>query len=86
MSDSPSIKEVCARVAKRLKTEREAQTLSLTRLAEASSLSRQAVSYIEQGRRIPSLDTLLRIARVLKLDLADVIARSQRQKQGSSPM
>jgi transcriptional regulator with XRE-family HTH domain len=60
--------------------ERVAQNLSLTRVAESAALSRQAVSYIEQGRRIPSLETLLRITRVLKLDLADVIRRADRTR------
>ncbi len=76
MSRSQSIEAVCARVAEILREERIAQDLSLTRLAAAAALSRQAVSYIEQGKRIPSLDTLLRLTRVLKLDLAEVIQRA----------
>jgi transcriptional regulator with XRE-family HTH domain len=67
-------------VAEILHRERTAQNLSLTRLAESAALSRQAVSYIEQGRRIPSLETLLRITRVLKLDLADVIRQTDRKR------
>jgi transcriptional regulator with XRE-family HTH domain len=78
VSASPPIEAVCARVAEILRAERTAQSLSLTRLAEAAALSRQAVSYIEQGKRIPSLDTLLRLTRVLKLDLADVVRRAHR--------
>jgi transcriptional regulator with XRE-family HTH domain len=73
------IANVCARVAEILRAERVAQNLSLTRLAEGAGLSRQAVSYIEQERRIPTLDTLLRITRVLKLDASEVIARATRK-------
>ena len=76
MPQSPQVEDICARVAEILRSERNAQNLSLTRLAEGASLSRQAVSYIEQGRRVPTLDTLLRITRVLKLDAAEVIRRA----------
>lgn len=71
-----SIEQVCSRVAEALREERLRQNLSLTRLAEGAALSRQAVSYIEQGKRIPTLDTLLRITRVLKIEAADVIRRA----------
>jgi transcriptional regulator with XRE-family HTH domain len=76
--DSPSIEDVCSRVAEILREARTSQNLSLTRLAEKAALSRQAVSYIEQGRRIPALNTLLRIAGVLQLDLGEVIHRASK--------
>lgn len=52
--------------------------LSLTRVAESAGLSRQMVSYVERGLRVPTLDTLLRITRVVEVDAADVITRAQR--------
>lgn len=61
-----------------LKRERAAKELSLTRLAENAVLSRQMVSYVERGLRVPGLDTLIRICRVLGLNAADVIRRAQR--------
>lgn len=76
MPECPPIDAVCARVAEILRAEREAKKLSLTRLAEGAALSRQAVSYIEQGRRIPTLDTLLRIARELSLDPSELLRRA----------
>ena len=79
MPKNPPIAAVCGRVAEIIRLERTAQDLSLTRLAEAAGLSRQAVSYIEQGRRIPTLDTLLRITRVLNLDDAEVIIRAAKK-------
>ena len=48
----------------------------MTVLAARSGLSQQSVSYIEREMRIPNLDTLLRIAEILEIDLADVIKRS----------
>lgn len=47
-------------------------------MAKKAGLSRRMIGYFERGLRIPSLDTLLRITRVLDLDLADVITRAQR--------
>lgn len=78
MSGRRSIEKVCAGVAAILREERIARDLSLTRVAESAGLSRQMVSYVERGLRIPTLDTLLRISRVLEVDAADVIARAQR--------
>jgi len=79
VSVSHSVEEVCSRVAQTLHRERIAQNLSITRLAEGAALSRQGVSYIEKGMRVPSLDTLLRIARVLDVDLAEIIRDASRQ-------
>jgi transcriptional regulator with XRE-family HTH domain len=73
---APSIEQICTRVAEVLREERLRQNLSMTRLAEGAALSRQGVSLIERGERVPSLDTLLRIARVLKIDAAEVLRRA----------
>lgn len=67
-------------MAQILQRERIAQNLSITRVAEGAVLSRQGVSYVERGLRIPTLDTLLRISRVLGLDLAEVIREAGRKK------
>lgn len=48
----------------------------MTVLAERAGLSQQSVSYMEREMRIPNLDTLLRIAGVLELDLGDVIKQA----------
>ena len=45
----------------------------MTRVAEGAALSRQMVSYVERGMRIPTLDTLGRIAGVLEIDLGAII-------------
>lgn len=50
----------------------------MTRLAEKAGLSRQMVSYVERGLRIPSLDTLLRITAVLGVKASTVLARAER--------
>ena len=45
----------------------------MNRLAEKAGLSRSMVSYVERGMRNPTLDTLLRIAEALNLDLWKLI-------------
>lgn len=60
-------------VVRLLREERIQQGLSLNALAEKAGLSRQMVSYMEQGVRNPSLDTLLRITGALGIHLDDVI-------------
>lgn len=52
----------------------------MTQLAEKSGLSQQMISYVERGMRSPTLDTLLRIAAVLNVDLWRIIkAASERR-------
>jgi DNA-binding XRE family transcriptional regulator len=65
-----------SQVANLLKEEREKRDLSLNLLAEKAGLSRQTVSYMEQGLQGPVLDTLLRINRALGVDLEKIIARA----------
>jgi len=49
------------------------------RIAKKSGLSLQMISYVERGMRNPTLDTLLRIAAALNVDLSRLI------KQASTP-
>lgn len=66
-------RHVYASLAKTVKNARQKQGLSMLCVAERAGLSQQMVSYVERGIRNPSLDTLLRIATVLHLDLGDLI-------------
>jgi transcriptional regulator with XRE-family HTH domain len=47
-------------------------------------LSRQTVSYVEQQVQNPTLDTLLRIASVLEIDLEKIIARARKRASTGS--
>lgn len=69
MSKAKPSRRVVIEVARRLQTERLRRNISMTKLAEDSGLSQQMISYVERGLRNPTLDTLLRIASVLKVDL-----------------
>lgn len=51
----------------------------MSRVAERAGLSQQMVSYVERGLRNPTLDTLLRMAAAMKLDLAELLAAAQRK-------
>ena len=59
-----------------LRKEREFQKISMNQLAERSGLSQSLISLLERGLRNPTLETLLRIAEVLKVDLAKIIGRA----------
>ncbi len=75
-ADSPQI--VSREVAQLLRRERLRRGMSMTQLAERSGLSRQMISYIEQGMRNPTLDTLLRITNALNIDLSKLIKRASK--------
>lgn len=78
MAAASSIQKVCSGVSAILKQRRLAKKMSLTRLGEEAGLSRQMVSYVERGLRVPGLDTLLRICKVLGLNAAEVLRRAQK--------
>ena len=50
----------------------------MTTVAERAGLSQPMVSLVERRLRKPTLDTLLRIATALEIDLVDVLERAQR--------
>jgi len=70
-TDVPQL--VSREVARLLRRERLRREMSMTQVAERSGLSRQMISYIEQGMRNPTLDTLLRITIALNIDLPQLI-------------
>lgn len=87
MSASESRERVCSEVAKALRELREQRGLSMTELAARAGLSRAMISFIEHELRNPTLDTLLRIAEVLDVELSDVIANAKRAalRRGRKP-
>lgn len=62
-------RKLCAKIA----AIREAKGISKNKIAELSGLSWAAVMRIEKGERIPSISTLMRLAAVLEIDLADLV-------------
>lgn len=78
MPSKKDYREVCLHVAALLQKERERQGLSMTVLSARAGLSQPSLSYIERGMRIPNLDTLLRIADALGIELSGVIAKASK--------
>lgn len=77
---------VSREVAHLLRRERLRRGMSMTKVAEQSGLSRQMISYIEQGMRNPTLDTLLRITIALNVDLPKLIKRASSTRHRTIPM
>jgi transcriptional regulator with XRE-family HTH domain len=50
-----------------LHTERVARGLSITELADLAGISRETLSRLEAGARVPSDETLTKIARALRV-------------------
>lgn len=67
---------VCARVSRFLREERLRQGMSMTVLAQKAGLSQAMISFVERDLRNPTLETLLRIAEVLEVDLGSAIQRA----------
>ena len=59
---------------KRVRELREKRGLSQEKLAQASGLTTGFVSTIEGGKKTPSLTTILKLARGLKVDAAELFA------------
>jgi ribosome-binding protein aMBF1 (putative translation factor) len=83
VASDKSQQAVCSRVASILRQEREKQGLSMNLVAERAGLSQQMVSYVEREMRNPTLETLLRIAAALKIDLTKVLQAAQKSANKS---
>jgi transcriptional regulator with XRE-family HTH domain len=77
--DQRNLHAVAARIARILREAREERGLSMNAVAERSGLSQPMVSLVERELRNPTIDTLLRLTSALELDLADVVAKAQRE-------
>lgn len=65
-----------ANLSARLRAERERKGLSMLALSERAGLSQHMVSYIERGKRNPSLDSLIRLCGALELDAGAVLSEA----------
>jgi len=75
MTDTSRI--IAREVTRLLREERIGAGLSIYRVAKKSGVSQQMIGYVERGMRNPTLDTLLRIAGALNVDLWKLIKRAQ---------
>ncbi len=86
MAENAYRESVCSHVARIFQEERERRAISMTRLAEMSGLSQGMISLIEHEHRNPSLDTMLRIAEALGLDLSSILSRAERAARPSGKL
>jgi transcriptional regulator with XRE-family HTH domain len=68
--------EIKAEVARLLSEERQRQGLSMNQLAAKSGLSQSLISSFETTKWNPTLESLLRIASVLEINLGEVIKKA----------
>jgi transcriptional regulator with XRE-family HTH domain len=74
---------IAANVVRLLREEREKRGLSMNVVAQRSGLSHSIVSLIERDLRNPTLDTLLRIAEAIDIDLGEILTRARQMARKS---
>jgi transcriptional regulator with XRE-family HTH domain len=67
---------IIARLIELIQTARLRQKLSLNEVATRSGLSHTMIMRVEKRERLPTIDTLLRIAEALQIDLSVVLKRA----------
>ncbi len=70
--------EILSIVIEQLKEIRLAQGLSHERLAEKAGVTRPAISYLENRKRIPSILLCLKIASALGVSLGELIIKAEK--------
>lgn len=60
-------------IGKRLREVREKKGISQEQLSEQAGYYRTYVGHIENGKHSPSVHTMWRLAKVLKVDLGDIL-------------
>jgi len=77
-------KQVCAEIVRLLVEERKRRRVSGNSLAEQAGLSQSLISTLETNPWNPTIDTLLRIADALKVDLGEIITKARRRIQNEA--
>lgn len=67
------MQRVLAALSRRMKELRKKRGLSQEAFADHAGLHRVAVGWIEQGRRVPSLKTLVKISHGLGISLSELL-------------
>ena len=78
MNANKSYAEFCEQIIRLLREERKRQGLSKYVVEQRAGISQQMVGYVERGMRKPSLETALRMADGLGVDLADIIKKARK--------
>ena len=67
---------ICAEIARLMGDERKRLKLSKNKVAYLTGLNQSTVSRLENYHENPTMDSLLRVADVLQINLGDVIKRA----------
>lgn len=78
MNTQKSYAELSERIVRLLRDERTRQGLSKYAVEQRSGISQQMVGYVERGMRRPSLETALRMADGLGVDLCVIIRKARK--------
>lgn len=78
MSEDEIRTATCKEVIRLLSAARKAQGISMNRLAKTAGLTQPTISILESSQPNPKLESLLRIAHALGLDIGDVLKRAGR--------
>jgi transcriptional regulator with XRE-family HTH domain len=74
-----STKEQKTIIGKMINTKRQEKNLTQIQVSDFTGLSRNYISDIENGRYMPSVDALTRLAKCLELDLNFLLAMTEIQ-------
>lgn len=66
--------KAAASFGKKLREARQAAGMTQERLAQLSSIDRSQVGHLEAGRKMPKLDTIIRLAGALDIEPCKLIA------------
>ena len=73
------IEEQESKVVRRLKEERERAQLSQLELSLRSGVSQNMITYVETGKRTPTLTTILKLCSAMGINPAVLFADSQQE-------
>ena len=77
LNSADKSRRLCSGIARVLLEQREACGFTQTKLAELSGLTRQMISYVEQSKRIPTVDTLAKLAVPLGLAPSAILLKAE---------
>jgi transcriptional regulator with XRE-family HTH domain len=76
MLPDKTYRAICGEVIRLLREGRQARGLSKYAMAKRAGLSEQMIGYVECGKRNPSLETIVRMAVALEVDVSELIRRA----------
>ena len=77
LNSADKSRRLCSGIARVLLEQREARGFTQTKLAELSGVTRQMISYVEQSKRIPTVDTLAKLAVPLGLAPSAILLKAE---------